>query len=159
MAMPSGVFRRAARQWFTNLRLPWAAAHGDNEKVRALIAAGANVHTEQDAALLSAVRCACSRLPPRRTAEARLDTVRAILEAGADVHARSDKALRIAVAYGRTDVVKMLLDAGADIHELNDRQVRRLALAYERDAIATALTSPEVAVPKRTFAPPSLGRQ
>lgn len=53
-------------------------------------------------------------------------------------------------------VVQILLDAGADIHALSDRQVRRLALAYERDAIAKALTSPG---PKEASAFPSLSRR
>jgi len=141
MAKLSAAFSRTARQWFKNLKLSWAAAGGDNGKVRALLAAGANVHAEQEHALLAAVRIACSWRQPRSTLDARMDTVRALLEAGADVHARGDKAVRIAASQGRTEIVRMLLDAGADIHALNDWDARQLARAYERDSLAKALTA------------------
>lgn len=142
MAKLSTTFSRAARQWFTNLKLTWAAASGDNEKVRALLAAGANVHTEKDHALLCAVRIACSpRLPRPAKDDARLNTIRTLLEAGADVHARGNRALRIAASQGRPEVARVLLDAGADIQALNFWETRRLAKAHERDVLAKAVTA------------------
>ena len=139
MAKLSAAFSRTARQWFKNLKLSWAAACGDSENVRALLAAGANVHAEQEHALLAAVRAACSSRQSSRTLDVRMNTIRALLEAGADVHARGDRAVRIAASQGRTEVARMLLDAGADIHALNYWEARRLTKAYELDVLAKAV--------------------
>ena len=132
-------FRHAATQWLNVFRLSDAAASGDNQRVRALIAAGANVHSGDDWALLCAVRGYCRRHWVGAKAERREDTLRALLDAGADVHARHDRALRIAVSMRRTDGVKILLEAGADIHSLNRFQRRKLQRLFNEDQLARAI--------------------
>ena len=133
------AFRHTTSQWFNSYRLGGAAVSGDNQRVRTLLAAGANVHVGDDWPLLCAVRGYCRRHWAGSAAERREDTVRALLDAGADIHARNDKALRIAVSLRRTDAVKMLLEAGADIHSMNRFQRRRLERLYEEDKLAKAL--------------------
>lgn len=155
MAGLSHLFGHAASRCITNLKLAWAAGNGDDEAVRTLLAAGANIHTGDEYPLLVAVGGFCSRSWDSATEAKRLNTIKALLEGGADVHARRDRALRIAVDGGRTEVVRMLLQAGADVHALNRWQLRRLARLYERDTIVQALTAPESQAPQRPAAAPS----
>jgi len=89
-----------------------AARGGHLEIVKELLAAGADVHAEDDAAL-------------RRAAHnGHLEIVKELLAAGADVHAEDDAALRRAAEYGRLEVVKELLSAGADVHAWDDCALR-----------------------------------
>jgi ankyrin repeat protein len=132
-------FRNATVKWMNDFKLTWVAATGDNQAVRSLLDGGANVHTGNDCALLSAVRGYCRRHWAGSAAERREDTLRALLEAGADIHARHDRALRIAVSLRRTDAVKILLEAGADIHSLSRLERRRLERLYTEDKLAGAI--------------------
>jgi len=81
-----------------------AAANGHVEGVRRLLAAGADVHAHTDAALYWAA------------ANNHVEVVRILLAAGADVHAGTAAALRMASAWGRADTVCLLLAAGAHAH-------------------------------------------
>ena len=133
------TFRQTTSQWINGFRLGNAAASGDNEAVRTLLAVGANVHVGDDWPLLCAVRGFCRRHWEGAKAERREDTLRALLEAGADVHARNDRALGIAVSLRRTDAVKILLEAGADIHSLSPLARRRLERLCREDELARAI--------------------
>lgn len=135
----AGTFRQTTSQWINGFRLGNAAASGDNEAVRTLLAAGANVHVGDDWPLLCAVRGYCRRHWEGAKAERREDTVRALLEAGADVHSRNDRALRIAVSLRRMDAVKLLLEAGADIHSLTRSEHRGLERLYREEELAKAI--------------------
>jgi ankyrin repeat protein len=73
-----------------------AAEHGDANKVRELLAAGADVHAATDYAL----RWAASR--------GHRETVEILLAAGADVHALGDGALCWAATEGHTETVRTL---------------------------------------------------
>ena len=111
------------------------------EVMNRLLDAGADVHSDNDAAL----RYVCGAdLPdpslvverlldaganvhadddaPMRGACERggLETVRLLLEAGADVHARNGEALANACHGGFSGVVDQLLEAGADVHANED---------------------------------------
>ena len=84
------------------------ASDGDTESVKALLDAGADVHSEVDAALW------CAALG-RHT-----DTMRALIDAGAN----QDIALLEAAANGLVVLVKVLLRKGANIHMYNGLPLR-----------------------------------
>lgn len=92
--------------------LRWAAGHGHTETVKLLLAAGANVHADNDWALRMASNCGHT------------DTVKVLLVAGANVHAVGDYALRGAAKNDHTETVKILLAAGADVHAWDDWALR-----------------------------------
>ena len=96
-------------------RLIDASDHGDTKAVKTLLAAGANVHVEDDCALRWA---ACRGYT---------ETVKALLAAGANVHVEDDCALRWAACRGYTETVKALLAAGANVHARDDEAMRGAA--------------------------------
>ena len=87
--------------------LRWASDNGRVEVVKLLLAVGADVHAEDDFALRRASRYG------------HVEVVKLLLAAGADVHAKDDYALRWASKYGQVEVVKLLLAAGADKNKKN----------------------------------------
>jgi ankyrin repeat protein len=80
--------------------LGMAAWEGDNETVRALLDAGADVHAWVDAPLWNAAM------------NGRAETMWVLIDAGAD----QDIALVEAAANGLVELVKELLAKGADVH-------------------------------------------
>ena len=94
------------------LLLHWASYHVHIEVVKLLLAAGAEVHAENDLALRYA------------SAKGHTKVVKLLLDAGADVHAKNDEPLRSASLNGHTKIVKLLLAAGADVHADNDAALR-----------------------------------
>lgn len=108
----------AAIKWFlankiavynNNDALSVAAKFGHLEIVKLLLAAGADIHTTYDRALINAVDYG------------HLEVVRLLLEKGADVEANNNLALSLAVGNNYLEIVKLLLDNGADIH--NDDEI------------------------------------
>jgi len=79
-----------------------ASSNGRAEVVRILLAAGADVHANNDAAIYWAAL------------GGHVEVVRLLLAAGADVHADRENALRRAAGSGHVQMVRLLLDAGAD---------------------------------------------
>ena len=75
-------------------RLLYAADNGHTETVRALLAAGANVHAKDDWALRLA---------------GHTETVKVLLAAGADVHAKDDFALIFTTIHGHTETARALI--------------------------------------------------
>ena len=73
--------------------------------VNVLLAAGANVHAQNDMALRVASK------------KGHVDVVQILLAAGADVHAQNDTALLWASEWDHVDVVQVLLAAGANVHK------------------------------------------
>ena len=96
-----------------DLALRRAAGGGYVEMVKILLAAGADVHADRDSALRSAA------------AAGHVEVVKAVLAAGADVRARNDYALCSAAEGGHVEVVKAVLAAGADVHAVDDYMLRR----------------------------------
>ena len=92
--------------------LVYSAAYGKLDFVEYLLAAGADVHTDNDYALRGA------------SIEGHTEMVKVLLTAGADVHAGDDYALQLASYSGHTEVVKVLLTAGADVHAGKDYALR-----------------------------------
>jgi hypothetical protein len=86
-----------------------AAGRGRLEVVRLLLDRGANIHAQDDQALINAALTD------------RLEIVRLLLNRGADIHAQDDQALMRAASDGRLEVVQLLLDRGADIHAQDDQ--------------------------------------
>ena len=74
------------------------------EAIHLAIQAGADVHANNDEALLYA------------SSNGHLPVVEVLIKAGADVHADNDEALRLASMYGHLSVVEVLVKAGADVH-------------------------------------------
>lgn len=104
-------------------RLLIYASRGLTHYVRVLLDAGANVHAQNDAALIEAATIGS------------VATVELLLEYGADVHAQNEKALLYAVNSCRVDVVRVLIAAGANVD-------RALILATARnypDVVAVLL--------------------
>lgn len=86
-----------------------AAAQGSLTGVAAALAAGANVHVDDDAAL----RWAAQHSDPELVAR--------LLSAGADVHAGDDAALNLALGYHSDhSVLEQLFGAGADVAKVAD---------------------------------------
>jgi hypothetical protein len=79
-----------------NNRLTNAATNGDTATVQTLLAAGADVHAENDWAL-----CYTS-------ANGHTETVKTLLANGANVHSGDDWALRVVARYGHTEMVLVL---------------------------------------------------
>ena len=92
-----------------NERLVDAALSGNSSDVRKALWAGADVHTNQDAAL----RLAADRGDS--------ESVRVLLKEGADVHALGEYALDAAVFNGHAETVKALLEGGAGVHVNGDK--------------------------------------
>jgi len=84
-----------------------AAKKGDTETVKTLLAAGADVHPQNEFGQTALMQAAFSGNP---------DTVHALLAAGADVNAKDRDgwtALMFAAVKGHTDIVRVLRQAGA----------------------------------------------
>jgi|CZKX01.1.fsa_nt_gi hypothetical protein len=94
-----------------DIRLCELAGTG-NTHVKRLLAAGANVHANNDDALCQAVEYGNYNGPYGFCGDiyhpASMMTVKVLLEAGANVHARSDYALCSAVRGGHTELVQVL---------------------------------------------------
>jgi len=91
-----------------------AAGGGHLDAVRALITAGAHLHAQEKGALYHAAT------------SGHAEVVRLLLEAGANPHVRHDLALFQAACRGHIDVVRLLMAYGADIH-INDATAFRHA--------------------------------
>jgi ankyrin repeat protein len=116
-------------------RLIDAADRGDTRAVQTLLAAGANVHAQDDRALRWAAH------------DGHAEIVQTLLAAGADVHVGDDLALRWAAMNGHTDTVKLLLAHGADVHGSDDRALRRAVDSGHTETIrvlAKHIFAPEV---------------
>ena len=94
-------------------RLIAADGHHDIKTVQALLAAGADVHAQNDLALRWSAAW-----------NGHTETVKVLLAAGADVHAEDDQALRFAAKNDHTETVRTLLAAGADVHARDDQALR-----------------------------------
>jgi len=79
-----------------------AATYGQAKIVNLLLATGADVHSDDDAALYCAAFGGYA------------EVVRILIAAGADVHAGKNRALCWAASCGHAEVVRILLTAGAD---------------------------------------------
>jgi ankyrin repeat protein len=89
-------------QFLLNLELRQAATRGDQDEVKKLIAAGADVHDGDDAALRAAAYWGHK------------ETVEALLEAGAEplmIRSALHSALRSAEMNGHTETAKTLREA------------------------------------------------
>jgi ankyrin repeat protein len=129
---------------------PWAdlhdaLRHGDADRVRALIEAGADVRYKRKKgfdALLDAVYSHEVQRNPRL-----LEVLRLLVEHGADLSGESDYSetgLRVLSRIGRFDAVRLLLDAGADRSQL---QWTRLHEAVALGTLADVEAAIDAGVP------------
>ncbi len=84
-----------------------AAKEGDTETVKTLVAAGADVHPQNEFGQTALMQAAF---------RGNTDTVHALVAAGADVHAKDrdgETALMQAAWHGHTAIVQILKEAGA----------------------------------------------
>jgi ankyrin repeat protein len=115
-----------------NALLIYAVTAGDEHMFREAIDCGADLHMEDERALIQAAK------------HGRRNMVNTLIERGADIHARDDMALREAAAYGYRDTVYLLLQHGANVYAddgeafqracFNNRlETARLLLRYGAD--------------------------
>lgn len=93
-----------------------AVATGDVERVKGLLAEGADVNQRHPASGVTPLTLAAlfNQLP----------VAQALLDHGADVNARDDKGatpLHAAALFGRAEIVRRLIERGADVHARNQR--------------------------------------
>jgi ankyrin repeat protein len=90
-----------------------AAAHGDADTVRALMAAGKEIYEDADAVLISAA------------GRGDIALAKILLAIGADINSRGGSPLHFAVFNGHLDMVKALLKTdGVNIHAQGDIALR-----------------------------------
>jgi len=99
-------------QGYLNNHLVDVARQGDTEAVKVVLAAGADVHADDDFALCLAGNYGHT------------ETVRLLLASGAHARAREDYPLRWAAHDGHTELVKLLLASGSDVHAKDDAALR-----------------------------------
>ncbi len=153
-------FEEFPRERDLNSELAEAAKKGEEEEVKTLLEAGADVNAKNNAGGTALMQAAGSRrdnstvrvlLDAGADVDAKAndgvsalmvatnghtDSVRALLDAGADVNAKANHgltALMGAAANGRTDSVRALLDAGADVNAKSDDGVTALMAAERND--------------------------
>ncbi len=99
-----------------------ASVYGHLDIVKYLIANGANIHAQNDKALITA-------------SMKNLDLVKFLVLHGADIHAQDDEAIFIASQYGRIQIVKYLIEQGANVRAQNDRLLISLSLNGHLDLV------------------------
>lgn len=129
---------------FFETPLVMAVRNGDLAGVQSALAAGADIHADNNKAFLFAaeegctdilqtliasgakVRSAGGAVLQSAAANGHTETVLALLAAGASVneHGKEDSALALAASRGRKETVLVLLSAGADVHAQDDLPVR-----------------------------------
>ncbi len=98
-----------------NYYLETGSGNGKFDHVIISLNIGANIHTNNEAALRMA------------SYNGHIEVVKYLVELkpdGADIHALGDQALRLASENGHIKVVKYLVDQGANIHAKNDYALR-----------------------------------
>lgn len=117
--------------------LHWAAANGDAEMVKALLAAGANVNAATRDGAITPLMMAC------QSGDA--DVVEALLSGGASANtakANGTTALMMAAASGSPFAVKALLDHGAEINakeNVHEQTALMFAAALDRVDVVKVL--------------------
>ena len=108
LELPSGRPQAALRPGAKPSQAEPSRAKTHAETVKLLLDRGADIHAEDDQALLNAAE------------NGNTEIVKLLLDRGADIHAVNDAALRYTAMKGRTETVKLLLDRGARIHAFDD---------------------------------------
>jgi len=109
------------------VNLKYIGKRSDPKIIQMLLDNGANVHANNDNALISAVE------------EGHTEIVKLLLAAGGNVHACVDNPLRSAAVLGHTEIVKLLLEAGADVHANNDTPLISAARAGHTEIVKLLL--------------------
>ena len=120
--------KKKPTQEYLDSSLCWAAYRGKARRVKNLLAAGANVHANQDDALHSAV---CS---------GDVETMKVLLEAGADVHQGQDWALWRAQIRHDTEALKVVREAINRQDNQRERERRELEQQRNPLRVGTGLT-------------------
>ena len=116
-------FIQYSGQYALDYALEWTAFYGKIDLVKKVLDAGANIHSNNDAALLMACE------------NSHLDIVSYLLSMGADINANNAGPLFNAVSRNHIDVTKFLLEYkdtnGKNICNVNDNCAIALRIAIE----------------------------
>ena len=125
-----------------NEQFIYASLYGYSDIVKLLIKSGANIHTQNNRAIIEASRLGNLSMVKlliefgadinaknnQAIIEAsrlgNLSIVELLIESGADIHAQDNQAIISASIWGYTSVVKLLICSGADIHARNDKALK-----------------------------------
>lgn len=114
-----------------SIELMAAAQVGDLERVKRLLAEGADVNASDEAGWNALIK-ACYN-PEQKRGHA--DVVRVLIDAGADIEAPIGYGVRplmLAAGYGETAVVEVLLRAGADVLAKNEGGYTALMMVKQK---------------------------
>ena len=113
--MTRSISPRTLLQYLRGLWMPgnidlsfWKASEGGLVYlIPYFLAMGADIHYDEDASLVSAVRNGDALM------------VQTLLKLDANPRAQYDEPLKVATTSGHTNISRMLLDAGADVHSVS----------------------------------------
>ena len=105
-----------------------ASMNGHLEIVKYLVENGANIYSDDDFALITASEFG------------HLEIVKYLVENGGDIHTQDEYALRAATLNGHLEIVKYLVENGTDIHAKNDKPLR-LAIKHKHIEMVKYLLS------------------
>lgn len=88
---------------------------GNMKNIIILIKNGANIHYENENALIDSIRYN------------RLDIVKVLIENGSDIHIDNDYPFFLSISHGCLNISKFLIEKGSNIHSENDRAFRHSA--------------------------------
>ena len=89
----------------------WASSNGHLSIVELLINSGANIHAQNNQAIICA------------SCQGYLSIVKLLIESGADIHVQNDQAIINASYQGYLSMVKLLIESGANIHAQNNAAI------------------------------------
>jgi ankyrin repeat protein len=115
-----------------------AAKKGDLPLVQSLLSKGANIHANNDLALIESFE------------NRNIEVVKYLIEQGADIHIYDDYSLRWASEYGYLDIVQYSIENGANIHARDDDSLKSSSLNNQLEVVNYFLFDCKMKIKKKT---------